>query len=297
MGQRQRAGVATLWPLLVAASILLSDCSRPCDEPLRYRLGTLDPRFGISERELLTALRRAEEAWEDTSQINLFRFAEDGPLAINLVYDARQMTAQDNTRRKYAMDQAGDLAEVAKSRYETAKGRFEIARRNYEMAVAKQDALVARHNRNVENWNSSGGGTPADFQAIEREKAELTTSIAALEQQREDVTKLLERVNDLSVVHNEYIDEVNANVEAVNATAGQEFRQGRFVKDVSGIRVDVFEYMDREDLVHLLAHEMGHALGLEHNNNPKSIMYGQNTSRNAKPTVEDLEALRQVCRR
>ena len=55
-----------------------------------------------------------------------------------------------------------------------------------------------------------------------------------------------------------------------------------------GTHIDDFEYTGREDLIHLLAHEFGHALGVEHNANAASIMYRLNSSSSSSLTVKDV---------
>jgi predicted Zn-dependent protease len=62
-----------------------------------------------------------------------------------------------------------------------------------------------------------------------------------------------------------------------------------------GEEINIYEFDSRTALLRVLAHEFGHALGLDHNDNEQSIMHYLNSSTNLKPTKEDLAALREVC--
>src|SRR6266481_4949818 len=62
----------------------------PCANPITYRIGSIDNRFGVSEKELAGILLQAESIWEKPMHKNLFEFGKDGAMVINLIYDYRQ---------------------------------------------------------------------------------------------------------------------------------------------------------------------------------------------------------------
>jgi hypothetical protein len=293
--------VATMWNrtflllLTVAALYQVHAWTTPCARPVAYRIGDVDQRFGMSREQLAAALRDAEAVWEDAAGRELFVQDDAAAMPVHLVYDNRQRVMQENARQRAAIREAGSDADQLKAAHAAASAKYEAVRHDYMAALAEQEARVAAHNRSVEAWNTRGGAPAAERAALQREEAEIEAAGAVVEKKRLAANALAGHVNGLSARHNELVDEVHENVEAVNARAGIEFRQGLFTQDAKGARIQVFEFLDRAELVHVLAHELGHALGLGHDDDPHSILYGVRSSPTSKPSAGDLAALRERC--
>ncbi|WP_089942832.1 matrixin family metalloprotease [Candidatus Entotheonella palauensis] len=63
-------------------------------------------------------------------------------------------------------------------------------------------------------------------------------------------------------------------------------------------KAPIFQFHDMDDLLLVLAHEMGHALGLNHIEPPEAIMHALMGSQNINdlaPTPADIEALQAMC--
>ncbi len=130
---------------------------------------------------------------------------------------------------------------------------------------------------------------------IARAQAALESERAMIEAERTAGNVSPNTFNAQVASYNASIASLNARVSDYNKSAGHDFKEGEYIQDASGKRINVYEFIGTNQLERVLAHELGHALGLDHNSDPASIMYAENESGNLVPTTADLAALRALC--
>lgn len=271
---------------------------QPCQRPITYSIANLDTRFGLTNADALSSVEQAEKIWELAIGKQLFEYSPTGDLKINFIYDYRQKATD-------AMKKIGIVINDDQATYDKLKAKYNSLVASYSMQNAQINALVATYNtanrvyeKDVNYWNSHGGAPKAEYKSLEQQRIALSNQVAIINQAKNSLNALIDTINSTEVVLNKLIGTLNLNVGEYNtagSSAGAEFREGEYISDASGTKINIFQFNDKKQLVIVLAHELGHALGLDHIDNPKAIMYYLNEGTNAKLTADDLTALKKIC--
>lgn len=270
---------------------------RPCDRPIPYSIGTLDTRFHISQEQLRTDIEKASALWESPIGKKLFVYDPKGELTVNLVYDNRQNVANQKKVLDQKIDSSNQTYSALKAQYQSLKASYDRDVTVYQSALEMFNSRSAAYTESVRSWNSKGGAPKAEYLALSNEKNTLMQMENDLEAKRLALNAQGEEVNTLIHEINALAGETNNAIQTYNnqTIVGKEFNEGVFERKDGQEKIDVYEFTDENELVRVLAHELGHALGLEHNSNPESIMYELNQSKNESLTPEDLSSLKTLC--
>lgn len=265
----------------------------PCNVTMGYTIGTFDTHFGISKETFLQEIGKASSVWENQVGKKLFTNSAMGPLVINLIYDDRQARTDEVNNLVLEIENSKATAETLKNTYETEKkiylGDGEQLTKDGEAFTARYDAYAAK----VTMYNNQGGA-PADvYNQLTQEVTSLKQESKDLNARRASLLLYMDTINAKVNRYNELVVYINSLITKSNALGANKFTEGRFTPRTNTI--DIYQFNDPIKLRRVLTHELGHVLGINHNDNVYSIMYASNSATTTALSYEDIQSLSEVC--
>lgn len=270
----------------------------PCKLTIKYSIGTFDTKFGISQKDFLDALAQAEKIWETPIKKDLFQYDPEGSLKINLIYDTRQESTVQ-------LQKMGIVVKNNKASYDELKAKYDSLSRDYQnqksyfqTKLADFEKRKSAYEAEVSSINSRGGANKSTYSRLNAEKEYLNSQVTIIQQLQDNLNFSADNLNVLANSLNTLAKSLNMVVDKYNTIGdnlGGEFDEGLYRSSSDGKEIDIFQYDNKTKLIRVLAHELGHALGLDHNEDPKAIMYRQNNGINEKATNTDIKDLKNLC--
>ena len=271
----------------------------PCSSPITYRIGTIDPQFGLSQAQFFAAIQRGVAIWEKGSKRTLFAYDQNnGSVVVNLVYDYRQQAIDKLKNVGITIDDTQSSYDQLKAKYDALKGSYEQNKSTLESQIAAFQRDQDAYNAEVQSWNAHGGAPRDVYQQMQVTKADLDARRAQVQTDQNAFNTQVDTINALVTTLNRLVGVLHlqaAKYNAIGQETGGEFEEGVYESVLGAQKIDIYEFGNRAELTRVLAHELGHALGLNHADDKDAIMYRLNQSSNDRMTPSDLTELERVC--
>ena len=239
--------------------------------PMNYGVGRFDTQFGISKERFQTLIEEASSVWERSAGVDLFTYDSSSSFKVNLVFDERQQRTLDARRLRAQINENGKSYNMLEAEYTSVFQSQEELQRTFDSNVATFEQRMNERNAKVSSWNNAGGAKEEELHSLQREDVELNEMRENLEKQRFFLNEAIQRANALAMEINALANKFNLSVENYNGkfVRSREFEQGTF----DGRGINIYQFEDDASLKIALIHELGHALGFAHVDDPESIMY------------------------
>ncbi len=243
--------------------------------PLKWRMGTIDPRFGLDAGEVKQAVEQAIRLWESAAGKRLFVYDRSSGFPVNLVYDSRQAGRVAARQAKERLDGMKSDIGSAKDAVQAAQDNYKLKLSLFEVSQSAYRRKLEDYNRDVEYWNRNGGAPASVVSRLNAERQNLEIDRGRLRIEEQEVDSLRTEVNDRIDAYNSLLSRYNSAANSFNRTFGKAVEMSVGETAIRGSkvgRINIFSFESNTHLAVILAHELGHALGLKHVKGQDSIM-------------------------
>lgn len=266
-------------------------------QPLKYRIAFIDPRFQLTKEQLVEVSQQAAEIWQKETGKTYFIYDSQAQLSINLIYDDHQMLKDEQQNNLDALLQKQEAwriknEEIVLNKQQVAQLSSDLNKNkaNLKAEFEQYQQEVTRFNQGEQLYSSANNLKEWQKQ-LEQKSEYLRNESNSLNIKIQSLNLKIKELNreqsDLSALKTQFKLEQKTSI--------QPFHKGLFSQN----QIQIYGYASLNDLRLTLAHEFGHALGLKHTTDPKSLMYPrlkEQDIHNFKLTDSDLDLLGSIYR-
>ena len=246
----------------------------PCDEIITFRITHIDSRFNISEDEVLESLIEAANSWSDLIDKPIFQHSPQGEITVSLQFNEEVLLIQE------AIELSSEISEL-KFRISVLKQEKERSSHSYMHKLSLFNREKREFNKTLDEFygwlnshyiSSSNQSNMKKYikknRGIEDKYEELIQEEARLNYERNELQLKVDQINEVIAKNNKLIHRYSEIRDSL-----KNYVKGNFVNEFGNKKITIYFFRDREELKSVFAHELGHAMGLNHVEKSNSIMF------------------------
>lgn len=276
------------------------ESAEECDQTVTWRIGTIDPHFEMDEDSLKSIVQSVSGLWSDAAGYTAIAYDPDGEVELNFYYTDQQQYTEDEQQLADRIDRLRQGYYSLNVMYQRQEKLFEDEEEAFNKKQAEYNSTVEEYNQTLSRIRTAGVRSRELDQKLKKlrrdvevQDTELTDLRKNLHEQEAELQKLSDRLNRQADTFNELTYQYKKRF-----SGWRTFYQGVYLNVGDKRKINIYQFDDIGRLKLILAHEFGHALGLDHVGNPKSVMYylteRQNTL-NLQLSEEDIRAIQVRC--
>ena len=254
-------------PTLPPTTAPLPPSLRECPNPIALKVGNIDHEFNLDAASVRRAVQNAADEWNARTGSILFTMAQPQGIAVNFLFDGRQEELELLKTTEASLDR--ELAQLKMEQEKRLAESESIDQRTQDLYRVRDqyEQQVAAYNSDVARAQSAQSLDPQTAANLTQRRDALETLRGTLEASSAQISREVKEYNE----------------------------RARKTEDVN--EINVYTYTDDKELHYTLLHELGHALGLRHSDQPGSVMspVREIGATSFQLTPEDIAAARKRC--
>ena len=281
------SGINRAMPMLLNQAADSKMQKQLCQTPVLWRIGQLDPSFGLTPEEVEQAAHEAAQLWNKAFNSELFRYDSLDGFPINFQYDERQQQDLRLALQKSRLYQTSNRSDIRDETLQQQQSRLAQRSMTYQNDKSQLDHDMAALQMQSRDAGYRGSAAYQQQQASLRQRQQrLDYEGEAIKQQYDQLSRERDYRNSMTN---------NRNTRQPKPDSAPAIEFGEMQIEDGQRTMTIFAYQTTEALIQSIAHQFGHALGLGHNDNMGSIMSDVFNPANADLSRSDISSLNQQC--
>ncbi len=285
----------------------------------KISLGTIDNYYigKVSKYELSQMIKEIEYLFESSTGVNVFDYSNNGK-PINLIYLPPSKLEQNIQKKIKKQNHIKKELESLKAYLNKEKKEIFSLKLNYEKKSSLYNEKVSKFNDHIEELNRRKDIKKNEFNRLKidlkKQKENLNKDFKSLRKEQNELKNIINKNNNKIDKYNRKVKEFNflakdiesmsrSNKKIRGRTFGLKqtqvktiFKNGKVIKEKSVKsrmdKIEIYGFSNKAELKAILAHEIGHLIGLPHINAKNALMnpvLQRNQLENLRLTFEDRE--------